>query len=183
MKQVSRMPFDFQQGTVDHGTVHIRVPVYLTILQNLCRSRNKVTRRKIKKSCHLSFPLLISSILKHHSSSSNIRQRGLTMKLLCFLLVLYGFLIGFYFCSMIKTEMVVQEAPIVIQTYADILSRPEIRPYWYTAHKIHEQFRSADPESKAGKIWAKAKFMNLSSSLLVKGTPQTSVRHPRRMFI
>jgi hypothetical protein len=132
--------------------------VFVCILVGLFNSRIlcvRLTKRRkrISKSASLmqSLNILLANILKQHSSYSYCSRRA-SAKWILFLFALCSFLVIFYFSSMIKTEMVVQNEPETITSYTDILEK-RTKPLWLMQLDDHAEFEQADLNTREGKIW------------------------------
>jgi len=62
------------------------------------------------------------------------------------------FILG-YFCNLLSTEMVVVEKPITIDTYQDIIDRPEIRVLFVKQQTDYELFKFAPQSSIEKNLW------------------------------
>ena len=58
-----------------------------------------------------------------------------------------------YFCNVMATDMVVVDKPDVMNTYDDILDRPEVTRVFCKPLSDYEHFRDADKDSKEYKLW------------------------------
>ena len=143
----------------------------------LCLPRSKrtkkhairLTRKQRTRRCmHQALVVATANILKQHSSY-RFRGKLLCGKVILFLFAVFSFLIMFYFSSMIKTEMVVQQRPETISSYVELLAKPNIKPVWTKQLNTHWDFMNANKNTPAGRIWERAKRIGLDSCFLDKG--------------
>ena len=110
----------------------------------------------MNKSAKQVADIVIANSLKQHTAySDSYKRTGERMVVLMF--AIFTFLIRFYFSSMIKTDMVVQKAPVTISTYEEILARKDVKPLWLMQMTDHVDFMNADPQTPEGRIWERAK--------------------------
>jgi hypothetical protein len=107
--------------------------------------------------------LIIGSLLKQYSIINVSQNRGLRVLILS--AIIFTFLIGHYFSTFIKTQLVTPLKPITITTYDEVLERPEVRPVWIQDLAEHDDFEYATQGSKPKAIWDKAVSMNISQSM------------------
>ena len=81
-------------------------------------------------------------------------------------LMTFTYFVTFFYCSMIKTDMVTVKAPHVIASYQDILDDPQIE--LFIPHVLDEYltFKSAPRESMKGKIWQRVVKQGLDTHIL-----------------
>ena len=108
--------------------------------------------------------LLLSSLLKQESSQPQLPPRHSVRTALLSLTIL-SFYTSYYLTSMIKTQMVVVQPPVTIESYRDLLASDR-RPAWVGLLTDSSSFRYAKPESLEGKVWQKALDMDLSKSMI-----------------
>ena len=144
------------------STVWLIVLIAVTILVSLLVFVKSVTTGKKKnKSCRRLFVKIFVAAIFKQFSSFNMNVSKFTARFTYLMILIFVFEILFFFSSMIKTEMVVQEKPDTISTYEEMLEHPNTNPVWLKAHTTHWEFKNADKDSAAGKIWQKALKMGL----------------------
>jgi hypothetical protein len=106
--------------------------------------------------------LIIGSLLKQYSSIPCCKSTP--RAIFSSFTILFTFLIGHYFSSFIKTQLVTPIKPVTITTYDDILERPEVRPIWVQDFAEYDAFEYAEEGTKSKAIWDKAVSMGISKS-------------------
>lgn len=122
-------------------------------------------RRRFSRSIRVTREVVIGNVLKQHTAYC-CQGRLFTCRFLLLLFAVFTFHILFYFSSMIKTDMVVQKRPLTIDTYEDLLDRPEVRPKWGRPLSDHWKFMRADPDSPEGRIWKRAQEKGINDSFI-----------------
>ena len=67
-------------------------------------------------------------------------------------LMTFSYFVTFFYCSMIKTDMVTVKTPHVIASYQDILDDPQAEPFIFHVMDEYRTFKYAPRESVKGKI-------------------------------
>ena len=87
-------------------------------------------------------------------------------------LMTFTYFVTYFYCSMIKTDMVTVKAPHVIASYQDILDDPQVEPFIPHILDEYRTFKYAPSESIKGKIWQRIVKQGLDTHILEpsKGT-------------
>lgn len=133
------------------------------------------THRKRMRTC-LCRPLACvwASIVNQHGSLSMPDIPSVSF--FYTLLTMFGFFIGFYLTSMIKTEMVVVDPPITVESYDDLI-RSGKRPVWSGVETTRNLFEFADEGSKEREIWKIAERVGLNQSIVNLGDRESRLKH------
>ena len=126
------------------------------------KKRNSRSGRLLSVSSVLM--MLICCILKQMSSFTTPNHVS-GVRILIFLLVMLIFYLSFYLTAMIKTEAVVYEKPIVVDTYRDLLESDR-RPVWLTFAQDLRFFKHAAKGSMEQRIIERAEEMGMNESLI-----------------
>ena len=84
-------------------------------------------------------------------------------------LMTFTYFVTFFYCCMIKTDMVTVKAPHVIASYQDILDDPQVELFISHLKDEYRTFKSAHPESLKGKIWQRIVKQGLDTHVLESG--------------
>ena len=115
----------------------------LSLPESKARGDPRLTQRQRTRRCMAQALLIVTAnVLKQHTSYS-FRGKLLRRRMILFLFAVFSFFIMFYFSSMIKTEMVVQQRPETISSYEELLAKPNTKPLWLKKHEcslgLHER--------------------------------------------
>ena len=136
----------------------------LTKSTNTARRRKTVRRAKTRRAIKQATKIAIGNMLKQHPSYSwNTTFHTARAALLLFALL--TFFVGYFFCAMIKTDMVVIKKPVTISTYEEILEQ-KVRPVWAKQLTDHTEFMNADPGSLEDRIWKLAESYGIENCRL-----------------
>lgn len=138
----------------------VTLAVLSLLLQTSLRTR-RIRKYRSKKTMFA----LIASLLKQHSSSVPLIPSIGCIRTFYFLMTLFGFLIGFYLTSLIKTEMVVVQPPVTVESYDEIIESGR-RPSWVSLLTDVNQFKEAKGGTKEAKIWDMAVRMGVNNSMV-----------------
>ena len=120
------------------------------------RVRSKRSKKTLLQSAKEAGVVMSASCMKQHSAYSDTRESVSSRSSLLLLSILTGGVVLLLSC-LIKTESVVQQKPRVISSYADVLAREDVQPYWNKELAVHWEFEHAiRPDSEAAAIWHKA---------------------------
>ena len=70
--------------------------------------------------------------------------------------IIFFFYMHFFFKAFMKTELVTLDHADVIETFEDVLSRPNLKAKWVSYESDYQYFRDADEGSVKKKIWEKS---------------------------
>ena len=82
------------------------------------------------------------------------------------LLILVQWYSVLFLTSVTSTNAVVTAKPETIDSYADLIRAPGLRPMWLKSMSTFLEFRGADPGTKAREVWDKAVRMGIEESLV-----------------
>lgn len=77
---------------------------------------------------------------------------GYVKKLIYFVLSFFSFIVIFYLCSMVKTELVVVPSPITMRSYSEMLEQG-CGVFFFRSTDTHVFFESAPEDSDAKRLW------------------------------
>ena len=99
--------------------------------------------------------------------------------LLTWCLLTYSYFVTYFYSSMIKTDMVTVKAPLVINSYQDIVDDLAIEPYIWYKFDEYKSFRDAPSGSLKKKIWERILKMGVNKLVLGRSSMQFySDKHP-----
>ena len=122
---------------------------------------------------------VVSSLLKQSSATPPSISGYGPLNLLFTMMTLLSFYSGYYLTSMIKTEMVVVEKPITVESYEDVL-RMGKWPVWLASFTDMVTFQNAADGSLEQEIWNKAIALGINESL-IQMTPDSFINHGMRL--
>lgn len=89
-------------------------------------------------------------------SATHFNARRTGTRLTVLLILVTVFLLHAFFNSMIKTELSVTKKPVIVESYADILDREDVRSVWSNTMADFALFRDAPADSLMHKVWKDA---------------------------
>lgn len=110
--------------------------------------------------------LVLGHILNQYSSFPLKQEAERAARSFFLWFSVFTFFLHYCFSAMMKTEMVVQEAPRTITSYEDILNRKGVVPLWAAQMDDHWQFQRAASDSRQGRIWQRAVKAGIDRCLL-----------------
>jgi hypothetical protein len=134
------------------------------IIQGLdTRLNRKEQRTRLRKICDRVFMMLISCILKQHSSSGKLTASSISC--LYLLTTVLCFFTTYFLTSMINTEMVILKRPVTYDRYQDLLKN-DTTPLWLDELDDQRSFRDAPDGTPAKELWDRAVGRGISKSLM-----------------
>jgi len=107
--------------------------------------------RKSKRILDIWF-LMFSSLIKVFGAFPPLKTLSMFLLWICF--TSFGFFVGYFYCSMIKTDAVTVKAPEVAMSYQDVLDM-NLSILMDGSFDADLSFKNADKNSLKGKIWMK----------------------------
>ena len=99
-------------------------------------------------------------VLTHIFQVETVDYRLLGMQLISFFASVLSFVVIVHFTCSIKTDIVVVQEPDMINSYDDLLTKPNIRLIFPTLSDTLSKFESADPQSKERRAFERSlKFL------------------------
>lgn len=106
------------------------------------------------------------SSLRYLLKQPDIKYINDVTRYLLSLSIIFFFFFMNFFENSFKTDLVSVSPPVLISTYSDILSRPDIRPIWSETYGNDlEQFKYADEGTEAKLIYERGKEFGLDKCL------------------
>ena len=151
-------------------TVALSCFVFWLMIKTHVRMRNKMDTSQTTRDDSL------YEVLTHLFQVETIDYKGACMKAVSlFASVLSFVVIGYFTCSM-KTDIVVVQDPDLINSYDDLLTKPNIRMMFSGLSDTFSKFESADPQSKERRAYER-------SLKFVGGDRRKMIIHPAGMDI
>ena len=146
----------------------VAIQTNLLLVRQFKPSRNRRVReskwQSKRRSMRQAAVVAAGNVMKQHTSYQ-YNDRRLSAKIIIFVFAMFTFLIHYYFCAMIKTEMVVQKKPETISSYDEILQK-DVRPVWVSQLSAHWDFASAQSDTREGKLWQQATRIGLDKCFI-----------------
>jgi hypothetical protein len=117
-----------------------------------------------KQKWRLSRTAIMASMLKQYSAC-DFPQAANGIRMLFTSVVLLSFYAGYYLTSMIKTEMVVVNLPVTVQTYQDLIDQGK-RPIWMRVLNDWNDMKDAPAGDIQRKVWELAVRKGIPGSLI-----------------
>ena len=124
-------------------------------------------------------------VLTHMFQVETIDYDTISMRIVSIFLTMLSFYIITYFSNLMSTDMVLDEEPAIIRSYADLLSRKKIQMVFLEMHDDHKGFEYAPPGSVKHQLWQKSLqsvngkrkdlFVKLDSASSMMGSSTTPI--------
>ena len=148
-----------------HGvwlTVGLSCLVFWFITKLHLHMRNKFKRSKITRDDSL------YEILSHLFQVETIDYKATCMKLVSLFASVLSFVVIVHFTCSMKTDIVVVQEPDLINSYDDLITKPNIRLMFSGLSDTFSAFESADPQSKERRAFERSlKFVGGDRSQMI----------------
>lgn len=114
----------------------------------------KLSRQMSHKKCSTSSDRnLTYQVATHMTRCGQLdNTTGCVMKIIFLVLSFFSFIVIFYLCSVVKTELVVVPPPITMRSYEEMLQHG-CGVFFFRGQDTHQFFKSATDGSDAKKLW------------------------------
>jgi hypothetical protein len=119
-----------------------------------------VTLRVWKNVAHqvAPFNIMVGMLLKQYSACSGINAKhSLTFRYILLLVMSFLSILHFMFVSFERTELVVIDKPVLLDSYQAVLDNKKVIPNWISYENGHIQYKNAKEGSMKHRIWQKAR--------------------------
>ena len=123
--------------------------IFWILIRSHIKLMNTLKRKREKLRHDSLYRVLMQLFQVDYVSFINIR-------IISFVMTLFSFYIILFFTMSMKTDIVVVDEPVIINTYDDLLAMPRFKLIFPLMSDYYKRFESSEPGSKERKLWERS---------------------------
>lgn len=148
-------------------TFFILFTIYSRYTRNFKRFTSRIRKCRPRERRSVTPGQLVTGmLLKQYTCCASLERKKSSFQFTLLLFILLVSVLHAAFVSNIKTSLVVNEKPEIIESYVTLVNHPVATPVWLHHTDAYKTFRDADPGSIERRLWIKT--LNSKYSPLVK---------------